>query len=239
MPMHTLQQGEDFVSLCAPLGIPWENVWELRENSALRLKRANPHILMPGDQLFLPEREGKQEACASEQKHRFRSSVGKMRFRSRLFNTPGKADAKREAGGINASEYVEEPPANLEEAPLKGVAYQLYVEQSLYAEGKTDAEGFLDETVPANARTGKLVINPGKEDEIQIELNWRHLNPIEEVSGICQRLTNLGIPAPQDASELTDEVKSALREFQQRQKLEQTGEPDDDTLQKLKEIHGS
>lgn len=238
MPKRKIRQGEDIVSICTPMGISWERAWQHGENASLRQERKSPHLLMPGDELFIPELEKKNESCGCEQKHTFVTKISPIRFRARLFETK-QSDEKREAGSDKKSEYIEEPPDIPEEKSLANVPYCLYVDEVLLAEGKTDGEGFVDELIAASARKGQLVLQPGTENERKIELNWRHLNPPEEISGICQRLNNMGFGAPDDAKELTPEVKGAIRDFQKCHALEPTGELEEKTRKKIIEIYGS
>lgn len=67
-----------------------------------------------------------------------------------------------------------------------------------------------------------------------------HLDPVDEPSGLTQRLTNLAYVArdPSD-DDCDDPVGDALRTFQRDQQLDETGELDDATKQQLLQVHGS
>ncbi len=101
-------------------------------------------------------------------------------------------------------------------------------------EGMTDADGVLETALPTNAAQGKLVIGP---DLFEMTFLFGGMDPIEEISGVQMRLKNLGYSSGSDSNELNDEIRKALRHFQADFELEETGEPDSDTLAKLADVH--
>ena len=100
--------------------------------------------------------------------------------------------------------------------------------------GRTDPDGFLEEHVPPGAKKGLLNVNQG---ELLVEINFSTLNPFKEVRGYQQRLKNLGYYRGEVNGELSEETKDALVKFQRHVNLEETGEPDSATLDKLSQIH--
>jgi len=240
MTRHTLGQGEDIVSVAEPSGVPWEKVWAHPENEPLRRKRSSPHLLCAGDVVFVPEPEPSKQSGATEKRHRFRLKQAPLRFRARLFERKGDADSKREVSAREPSEYEEEQPAVLKEQPIAGAPYQLLVEGYPDQLGNTDDEGFVDVELSPGARKGVLVLYPGDEEkERRIDLRWRHLDPVEEVSGVAQRLTNLGWPCPSAATEVTPQIEDAIAAFQAQHGLEVNGRIDAGLRDKLVEVHGS
>jgi peptidoglycan hydrolase-like protein with peptidoglycan-binding domain len=63
------------------------------------------------------------------------------------------------------------------------------------------------------------------------------LNPIDTVSGIKQRLNNLGYHCGDESEEETDAVLEAVLQFQKDNGLKETGEFDDATRAKLESLH--
>ena len=100
--------------------------------------------------------------------------------------------------------------------------------------GKTDGDGKLEEWIPGNARGGKLVLKGGKE-EYPVMIG--ELDPISKISGVRQRLNNLGFACGSDGDEIDDQTREAIMEFQAKYELEVTGEPDDAFKSKLKGLH--
>jgi hypothetical protein len=113
--------------------------------------------------------------------------------------------------------------------------YMLLVEGKVY-QGITDSDGKLEHRIPANARAAKLVVGPHRQEYL---LDLGELDPITEMTGVQGRLRNLDYYAGELDGQLNDETRQALKEFQLRQKLPTTGEPNQATREKLQEIHGS
>lgn len=119
------------------------------------------------------------------------------------------------------------------EKPRANQKYRLTVDGQLY-EGRTDAHGVLQQYIPANSRDGELIIGP---DEFRALLQFGYLDPINELTGVQKRLNNIGYDCGEANGELTDQTKTALRDFQRRFDLPLTGEPDAATVEKLQAIH--
>ena len=49
--------------------------------SALRANRPNPHVLMPGDVVQIPDKQDKNEKCATGKTHVFKLSRKQIKFR--------------------------------------------------------------------------------------------------------------------------------------------------------------
>lgn len=118
--------------------------------------------------------------------------------------------------------------------PRANEAYVLEIDGKLY-NGSTDSNGMLEQVIPRDAKGGKLVLKGGKET---YPVRIGYLDPIDEVSGIQHRLNNLGFNCGSPGGELNDETRDAIRQFQTKYKLEVTGEPDDATKAKLRQLHG-
>lgn len=112
--------------------------------------------------------------------------------------------------------------------------YELEID-GLKFQGRTDAEGVLRITIPPNARSGKLIIGP---DLAEFSLNFGQLEPPAEISGIQARLNNMGYQC-EISGELDDATRRALRGFQRACGLEETGEIDAATGQKIDQLHDS
>lgn len=112
-----------------------------------------------------------------------------------------------------------------DEKALASLAFELKIEGKSYT-GTTDASGFLEVTIPSNTRSGKLTIGP---DAQEFEFQFGELQPISEADGVEARLRNLGFAERK--------LEDALRSFQKRFGITETGEADQATTDKLTEIH--
>jgi hypothetical protein len=99
--------------------------------------------------------------------------------------------------------------------------------------GTTDSEGVLRESILPNARRGKLIIGP---DLAVFDLQFGQVEPPTEIRGIQARLNNLGFDCA-ISGKLDKETKRALSRFQRACEIEETGEIDDATRQKLDDLH--
>ena len=117
--------------------------------------------------------------------------------------------------------------------PRKNEDYVLVVDGK-QIQGKTDGEGKLEATIPGNATGGTIRLKGGKE-EYPVRIG--HLDPIDTVSGVKQRLNNLGFTCGSEDDSLDDGTKVALQKFQTKFKLTASGEPDGATKAKLAELH--
>ncbi len=101
--------------------------------------------------------------------------------------------------------------------------------------GTTGSNGELEIWIPGNAKRGKLIIGPDQE-EFPLELGT--IDPIDTVTGIQGRLNNLGFDAGIVDGKLNSQTQAALRNFQKKYGLPESGEPDKQTRSKLLEVHG-
>ena len=99
--------------------------------------------------------------------------------------------------------------------------------------GKTDGDGMLEHFIPGDAKNGKLIFKGGKEVH---HLRLGNLDPIDQISGVQQRLNNLDYDCGGEMGKMGEKTRAALKKFQTENKLEETGEPDAATKSKLQEL---
>ena len=100
--------------------------------------------------------------------------------------------------------------------------------------GMTDATGFLETAISPSAREGNVVL---PDDRLECALDFGHLDPIEELNGVQQRLQNLGYYLGVLDGRLTDEMRAAIADFQSSVGLEATGDLTQATRDKLLQMH--
>lgn len=210
---HTVLQGETLLSIArAHRFSSWEQIWEHSNNEALRDLRGDPQVLAPGDELFIPPKQSESFSVATDKRHTFVVETFKAVFRTVLLDDEGKA--------------------------LTNKRYELELGDELL-NGETDGEGTIEVVIPPRPTKGKLVLF--LDDEADTRLTWNlrlgGLDPIDTLSGVKARLTNLGFVCGAIDDSLNPETVKALRDFQIVYRLAVTGKVDDDTRAKLLSVH--
>ena len=208
MAKYTVKQGDCISSIAQKKGLFWKQLWNHPENASLKSLRKDPNVLRPGDQVFVPDKQGKQVSGATDQEHRFRVKGVPAKLRVQVLD---------------------------EDQPRANEPYTLEIDGNLYS-GTTDGEGRIEHSIPPDAKQGRLLVGD-TQDEYPLSLG--HMDPVEEVAGVQARLNNLGFNCGEVNGRLGPETEAALKAFQKKHNLSETGEIDQATRDKLKEVHGS
>jgi len=85
MSEHVVKQGEYLSKIAKVYGLAdYLTIWNHPQNADLKKKRQNPNVLFPGDKLFIPPRELKEESRSTEKKYRFEVKRKKLMLRLTL-----------------------------------------------------------------------------------------------------------------------------------------------------------
>lgn len=244
--IHEVSAGDCVSSISKSHGFFWETIWNHPENSELKNLRQDPNILLPGDRVYVPDKDPGEENGATEARHRFRLKGVPAKLRLRVMrepkpegsvpSTPG-AGAGEEKNPSSEDPLIEESAE--EDEPLANAPYMLKIDGLVVEEGTTDGDGRVEIPLAPDAREGELILNPGTDEERIIPLGLGHLDPIGEVIGVKQRLCNLGFECGELDGEHSEELEVAVRAFQEKHGLGITGEVDQETRDAIKEQHGS
>jgi N-acetylmuramoyl-L-alanine amidase len=238
-----LARGECIFTIADSSGHKWETIWDAPENKALREKRKRPGVLMPGDAVIVPDLTPKSVSLAMDATHKIRVSLNLVTVRLRVLQSP--EHDKTEPGGAHqaagSTQHLEvedpepvEPPAP---EPRRGVAYEVRVDGKQIASGKTDQDGVLEVKLRPSVTSAEVVIEPGGKDELRLPIELGGLDPIDELSGVKQRLYNLGFDCGDTGPEVSENFEAVLCAFQEQYGLKVTGELDDETRQTLLREH--
>lgn len=239
MPIdYEVQQGDCVGSIAFANGFNWETIWNHPQNAALKKKRKDPNVLFPGDVVHIPDLRIREETRSTEHLHWFKLKGGPARLCIQLLEAGKDDEDEINPRGDDISHY-EDPdfdPKPKKDKPRTNVPYLLVIDDHV-TRGKSNGNGFVEIALSPGARLGRLTLNPGTPREETYPFQLGGLDPVDEVNGIKQRLSNLGIPCGNGADQ-TNELEIALSTFQQNSGLTITGTLDDDTRQKLKAKHG-
>jgi hypothetical protein len=197
--LHTVTSGDWAGSVSMRFGFAdWEKeVWQHPENNRLKELRKDPHVLAPGDVLFIPPWEDHTEDCATEKKHTFKLKTPTEVLRIQVLDAAGE--------------------------PLKNAEYKL---ELTYGPGggefkqknkATDGEGMLEEMIPSTSTSGILRM---PESGLEIQLDLGHLAPLKHdeertrILGAQQRLRALGYYKGEPDGEMDGETREAITAFQ-------------------------
>lgn len=196
-------------SIADEYGFFWETLWALPQNAALKAKRKNPNVLMVGDEVKIPPIQLKHENLPTGSRHRFVRKGVPSKFRMRLL-TAGRPKAQ--------------------------TPFQCTIDGKVLS-GQTDADGILSFVIPPSARRGKLSVFDD-DGTMEYDISFGQLDPIEELSGVQQRLTNLGYDC-EFTDELDEQTLAALSHFRDDRGLPASDDLDDPTREALLSAHGS
>jgi hypothetical protein len=209
--VHVVAQGENVESIAYVYGHFSATIWDHPSNRDLRTLRDDPNVLLPGDPVYVPAlRERFVGGKATGRRHEFRRKGVPSLFRFRAF--------------VCGHALAEQP-------------YVVTVD-GRDVHGTTDVEGVLQCFVRPDA--ARATVRIGVEP-----LRWtflvslRTVDPVSEISGVQGRLANLGLLDAPATGVVDDATRDALRGFQAAQGLEPTGEPNEDTCKRLRDVHGS
>jgi hypothetical protein len=233
---HVVGTGESVLSIAAARGFTWKKVWNDAGNNALKQERDDPDILMAGDTLHIPDLEKREESRPTEARHKFKKTVEQAKCVIVLRRVTTKKGFQENAT-TDFWNYQDADPAPPDDEAVANVPYSFYADGVLVEEGNTDGNGKLTVKLSPTAKGGRVIFNRGTRQEVVMDLGFREMDPISELTGVCKRLYNLGFPCPTDAKEVTVDVQMAIQAFQQN-KLTVTGKVDDATRNKLKEVYG-
>lgn len=199
------------MSIAEEYGFLWTTLWNLSENADLRRVREDPNILFPGDVVAIPDKREREESRPTEHRAQFVKKLARAQVRLRLL------DRLRR--------------------PRRNVRFRADVDGTT-SEGHSDGDGYITIHTALDARHLRLTVEQGTRIE-EYNLPLGAIDPIDELSGVQQRLTNLGYPCGAQPGAMSEQDRDAIRAFQAERHLTVTGEPDDATRQELKTLHGS
>jgi len=196
--VYVVQRGDCLSSIAEREGFFWKTIWS--QNGRLKERRPNPNVLMPGDEVLIPEKRTKEHDAVTEQRHRFLKR-----------GTPAKLRMVLER----------------DDRPIENARYVLTVDGRIY-EGTTDDRGFLEVSISPAASRGRIEI-----EDLVYELEFGGLDPIDEATGIQDRLQNLGFYDGAIDGDIGPRTQEAIACFQSWMGLDATGELDDETRDRL------
>jgi hypothetical protein len=213
MARHVVEQGECFRSIAGRYGwSSWRRLYEHEANADLRRRRSDPSVLLPGDEVVIPDEP-------PEPPHRVELDV----------ETPLDLSPETCALRLTLRDH--------DGAALADREYVLQVDGRA-REGTTTSEGLLETEVPVAAQRAHVTVFLDGGRTWTAKLRIGHLDPADTVSGAQARLRALGFSPGRIDGDHGDHTREALTAFQEKHGLEASGELDETTVATLREVHG-
>jgi hypothetical protein len=165
---HIVKQGEHLPKIAVQYGFSdYQVIWNHPDNAKLKQTRKDPNVLYAGDIVVIPDKDSKEENCATDQRHTFRILGHSLPFKIRVLD------------------YFGDPIADTKcELLIDLVSHEL----------TTDSDGFVNLNIPVNAQRGELRIQNmnlpfriGTLDPVEELSGWQErLNNLGYTAGLTQ-----------------------------------------------------
>lgn len=214
MRKHRVKQGECMDSIAATYGFSsGRALLDHPQNAELKKMRPDPGMLLPGDEVVIPDRKAKATQVKAGAAHSVQVKTPRRLLRLTLLDGTDQAFANQVWAVMDSAGEV-------------------------LAAGETDADGKLEAELAGSAQ--ELTVHC-RGVEFQVHLGA--LDPLRDgeapcLSGVRARLRNLGYDSGPDVEGGSTQLQAVIGAFQRQCGLEPTGELDGATLDKLREVHG-
>lgn len=199
--------GECMDSIAFDHGFFKDTLWNDPANAELKRVRKDPNILLAGDRVTIPPLRKKEESGATEKRHRFCRKGVPCKLQLRLCR---------------------------EGDPRGNESYRLVIDGVILFEGQTDGNGKIKHSIPPDAKIGRLMLQQGKEEYF---LQLGHLDPVDQITGMQERLNNLGFNCGEVDGICGTRTRNAIARFQRHYDLKVDGISGPKTQAKMKEVY--
>jgi len=210
---YTVVRGDCLSLIAQRFGFAdYRTIYNHPENAEFKQLRPDPNLIYPGDILSIPDRDPAGKPAGTEKKHVYRKKGEKVNFRAVI-----KDD---------------------EDTPFGDKKYELVLGKKVL-EGNTDGTGFLQQEIPASAAEGQLKVFI-EEDNLKVatwDVALGHLDPHDTDEGAKGRLKNLNFYFGEVDDNIDDKTTQAIKEFQKKKGMTDSGTLDDATRSRLRDEH--
>ena len=240
---HIVEQGEFLDAIALKHGFrDWRAIWNHPDNAALKQRRRNPNVLLPGDQLTIPDRTVGSASAPTGRLTTFETGTNDVLLNVTFENAGAKPLASRQgqltvgARSVNG-DLVRKGPIALGTDPrgTLPLVFRNVIDGKLVA-----SEGaFAFDPLPLPESNSPAAAEPVPP---AFRFLVGDLDPVDTPSGQRARLNNLGYFAGFTDRD-QDQLEWAIEEFQADEKLPDRGlkgtlAKDRPTLNRLAERHG-
>lgn len=186
---YNVRQGDHLFGIAAKFGFrDYRIIWDDAKNAALKQKRQNPHVLYPGDVVYIPDKKEKKESIVTTKVHRFRLNEEPLNLR------------------IVLRDFDNEPIPNMDcELEVEGHVYKL----------KSNSKGLIEQVIPMDAVNGTLKTKRYTWPLKIAHLNPVNDTKDDGITGIQARLRNMGYDPGKIDGMAGPRTKEAVIAFQE------------------------
>lgn len=131
MPTYTVQQGDHLSGIAEQFGFQNINtIWNHPSNADLKKLRKDPHILFPGDSIFIPDKTDKSAPAPTTTTSKFKLDLTKLHLKLKL--------------------------VDVNKDPMANQAIKLIVEGAAVPPPTTDGDGKTDSVIKKSAKNATL-----------------------------------------------------------------------------------
>lgn len=174
--------GECLMSIAAETGHFWQTIWNHPQNAMLKTARGVPHVLLPGDCLFVPPIRVKKHTGGTDKQHNFVRKGTPVEFVIKVFK---------------------------EDQPRANEHYVLNIEGRVTT-GNIAGDGAIRCYMRPTDRSGTLSIGSGDQRD-EYTLSFGALDPVQSRTGVAARLRHLGLLGAADDDDSLAEALSRFQ----------------------------
>ena len=137
---YVAKQGDCIHSIAFEKGFFPDTLWNHADNKNLKNLRKDPHVLLPGDVVSIPDKRLKEVSKPAENRHRFRRKGVPKQMRVQL---------------VEGTD------------PIEDTTYKIKVADREF-EVTSDGDGWLKIPIPPNASSAKIKLPDGREFELTL-----------------------------------------------------------------------
>lgn len=156
---YQVKQGDCIFSIAVEHGFFADTIWNDPNNAELKKKREDPNVLLPGDKVYIRDKQLKEVSKPTNDVHKFRCKNTPKTLRIQLMNF---------------------------DTPISNAEYTIDIDGK-ESKGKTDNEGWIKQTILPNAKLAKLVLADGSKYELKLG-NLDPVNEITGIQGRLRNL---------------------------------------------------
>jgi hypothetical protein len=134
MANYTVQQGDHLSGIAEQFGFQNpDTIWNHPNNAALKQLRKNPNILLPGDQVYIPDKTDKNAPAPTTKQNKFQLDLTKLKLNLKLQDVNGD--------------------------PIASKPVTITLEGQTVPPPSTDGSGQTSSTIKKSAKNGLLIVN--------------------------------------------------------------------------------